>query len=235
MFEHLMELLKSNRVDRLDFDMLHGRGHISYISFTSLVALRGSLYSKKELLDSLKPVSKWSKRFMWAAAAHGFIATVLGLLLAIALVASPSLSAVEIATIIRIPGAGFVELAALFAFFAMYVVVGVLGTGVSSLFYHHVEVVMGKMYSGEAETLAWIHLVLMNVGIAGATWTMIYAGYLGGVELWSTSQGGLGWSVEQVVEQVVTLFVPIVGLMLILTAIGVLAGGIGFIITYRKK
>jgi hypothetical protein len=193
------------------------------------------LYSKKELLDSLKPVSKWSRRFMWAAVAHGFIATVLGLLLATALVAAPSLSAVEIATIIRIPGAGFVELAALFAFFAMYIVVGVLGAVVSSLLYHHVEVVMGKIYVGEADALAWIHLVLMNAGIAGASWTMMCAGYLGGVELWPTNQGGLGWSIEQVAEQVVTQFVPIVGLMLLLTGIGVLAGGIGFLITYRRK
>jgi len=172
---------------------------------------------------------------MWAAAAHGLIATVLGLLLAVALISSPSLSAVEVAIIIRIPSAGFVELAALFAYFAMYIVVGVLGAGLCSLFYHHVEVVMGKMYNGGAKTLAWIHLVLMNVGVAGATWTMIYAGYLGGVELWPTSQGGLGWSMDQVAEQVVTKYVPIVGLMLVLTCIGVLAGGIGFIITYRKK
>jgi len=193
------------------------------------------LYSKKELLDSLKPVSKWSRRFMWAAVTHGLIATLLGLLLAIALVAAPSLSAVGIATIISIPGAGFVELAALFAFFAMYIVVGVLGAGLSALFYHHVEVVMGKTYGGAANAIAWIHLVLMNVGIAGATWTMIYAGYLGGVELWPTSQGGLGWSIEQVAEQVVTQFVPIVALMLLLTGIGVLAGGVGFLITYRKK
>ena len=197
--------------------------------------VRGRLYSKKELLDSLKPVSKWSRRFMWAAVAHGFIATVLALLLAMALVAAPSLSAVEIATIIRIPGAGFVELAALFAFFAMYIVVGVLGAGVSSLLYHHVEVVMRKMYVGGANALAWIHLLLMNIGIAGATWTMIYAGYLGGVELWPINQGGLGWSIEQVAEQVVSQFVPIVGLMLLLTGIGVLAGAIGFLITYRKK
>ena len=172
---------------------------------------------------------------MWAAVAHGFIATVLGLVLAIALIAAPSLSAVEVATIIRTPGAGFVELAALFAFFAMYIVVGVLGAGVSSLLYHHVEVVMGKMYVGGANTLAWIHLMLMNVGIAGATWTMMYAGYLGEVELWPTNQGGLGWTMERVAEQVVTRFVPIVGLMLLLTGIGVLAGGVGFLITYRKK
>jgi hypothetical protein len=193
------------------------------------------LYSKKELLDSLKPVSKWSKRFMWAAAAHGFIATVLGLLLAIALIASASLSVVDVVTIIRIPSAGFLELGALFALFAMYVVVGVLGAGVSCLFYHHIEVVMGKMYRGRARILAWIHLALMNVGVAGATWTMIYAGYLGGAELRPTSQGGSGWNMEQVAEQVVTKYVPIVGLMLMLTCIGVLAGGIGFVITYRKK
>jgi hypothetical protein len=193
------------------------------------------MYSKRELLDSLKPVSKWFRRFMWAAVAHGLIATVLGLLLAIALTAAPSLSAVEIATIIRIPGAGFVELAALFAFFAMYVVIGVLGTGLSALFYHHVEVVMGKMYSGAANVLAWIHFVLMNVGIAGATWTMIYAGYLGGVELWPPSQGGLGWTVEQVAGQVVSQFVSIVATMLLLTGIGVLAGEVGFLITYCKK
>jgi hypothetical protein len=185
-------------------------------------------------LDSLKPVSRWSRRFMWAAAAHGLVATVLGLLLGIVLVVSPSISAVEIATIIKIPGAGFVE-AALFAFFAMYAVVGVLGAGVSSLFYHHVEVVMGKTYRGGARTLAWIHFVLMNVGIAGATWTMIYLGYLGGVELWPIGQGGLGWNMEQVAEQVATKYVPIVGLMLMITCIGVLAGGIGFVITYRKK
>jgi len=193
------------------------------------------LYSKKDLLDSLKPVSKWSRRFMWAAVAHGFIATVLGLLLAVALVAAPSLSAIEIATTIGIPGAGFVELAALFAFFAMYIAVGVLGAGVSSLLYYHVEVVMGRIYVGGANALAWIHLLLMNVGIAGTTWTMIYAGYLGGVELWPTNQGGLEWTIEQVAEQVVTQFVPIVGLMLLLTGIGALAGGVGFLITYRKK
>ncbi len=172
---------------------------------------------------------------MWAAVAHGFIATVLGLLLAVALVAAPSLSAIEIATTIGIPGAGFVELAALFAFFAMYIAVGVLGAGVSSLLYYHVEVVMGRIYVGGANALAWIHLLLMNVGIAGTTWTMIYAGYLGGVELWPTNQGGLEWTIEQVAEQVVTQFVPIVGLMLLLTGIGALAGGVGFLITYRKK
>ena len=172
---------------------------------------------------------------MWAAIAHGLVAAVLELLLALALVAAPSMSAVEVAAILREPSEGFVELAALFGFFATYIVIGVLGAAVSSLLYQHVEVAMGKMYKGGANALAWVHLLLMNVGIAGATWTMIYAGYSGGVELWPTSQGGLGWSIEQVAEQVVTKYVSIVGLMLLLTGIGVLAGAIGFVTTCRKK
>jgi len=160
---------------------------------------------------------------------------VIGILLAIALIASPSISRIEVETIIRIPVAGFVELAALFAFFAMYVVVGVLGVGLSALFYHHIEVVMGKTYSGAADGLAWIHLVLMNVGIVGSTWTITYVGYLGDVELWPTSQGGMGWTIEQVAEQILTQFMAIIGIMLLVTGIGILAGGIGFLITYRKK
>lgn len=159
----------------------------------------------------------------------------IGILLAIALIASPSISRIEAETIIRIPVAGFVELAALFAFFAMYVVVGVLGVGLSALFYHHIEVVMGKTYSGAADDLAWIHLVLMNVGIVGSTWTITYVGYLGDVELWPTSQGGMGWTIEQVAEQILTQFMAIIGIMLLVTGIGILAGGIGFLITYRKK
>lgn len=46
----------------------------------------------------------------------------------------------QIATILAIPVAGFVELAALFGFFAMYIVVGVIGVGLTALFYHHLEV-----------------------------------------------------------------------------------------------
>ena len=193
------------------------------------------MYSKRELLDSLKPVSKWSRRFMWAAMVHGLIAAIITILLAVVLIGLPSVVAGLVATILATPAAGFVELAALFGFFAMYIVVGVVGIALTALLYHHVEVVMGKTYVGTANLFAWIHFLLMNIGIAGATWPMIYAGFWGNIALGPPSQGGLGWTIEQVAEQVLAQFVPIVGMMLLLTSIGALAGGAGFLITYRKK
>ena len=114
---------------------------------------------------------------MRAAMIQGLIATVIMILLAVVLIGLPSVAAGLVATILAVPAAGFVELAALFGFFAMYVVIGVVGVALTALFYHHVEIVMGKTYRGVANLFAWVHLVLMNIGIAGATWPMIYAGF----------------------------------------------------------
>jgi hypothetical protein len=123
--------------------------------------------------------SRWSKRFMWAAMVQGMIAAIVTILLAVVLIGLPSVVAGLVATILATPAAGFVELAALFGFFAMYVVVGVAGIALTALLYHHVEVVMGKTYGGTANLFAWVHFLLMNIGIAGATWPMIYAGFWG--------------------------------------------------------
>jgi len=100
--------------------------------------LEAALYSKRELLDSLKPVSKWSRRFMWAAMVHGLIAAIITISLAVVLIGLPSVVAGLVATILATPAAGFVELAALFGFFAMYIVVGVVGIALTALLYHHV-------------------------------------------------------------------------------------------------
>ena len=193
------------------------------------------MYSKKDLLDSLTPVSIWSRRFMWAAMVQGLIAVIIMILLAVVLIGLPSVVAGLVATILAVPAAGFVELAALFGFFAMYVVVGVVGVALTALLYHHVEIVRGKTYRGAANLFAWVHLTLMNIGIAGATWTMMYAGFWGDIALGPLSQGGLGWTIEKVAEQILAQFVPIVGAMLLLTGIGVVAGGIGFLIVSLRK
>ena len=172
---------------------------------------------------------------MWAAMVQGLIAVIIMILLAVVLIGLPSVVAGLVATILAVPAAGFVELAALFGFFAMYVVVGVVGVALTALLYHHVEIVRGKTYRGVANLFAWVHLTLMNIGIAGATWTMMYAGFWGDIALGPLSQGGLGWTIEKVAEQILAQFVPIVGAMLLLTGIGVVAGGIGFLIVSLRK
>jgi hypothetical protein len=177
---------------------------------------------------------RWSKRFMWAAMVQGSIAAVITILLAVVLVGLPSVVAGLVATILANPAAGFVELAALFGFFAMYIVVGVLGTALTALLYQHVEVVMEKTYEGTANMFAWVHFLLMNIGVAGATWPMIYAGFWGDIALGPPSQGGLGWTLDQVAAQILAQFLMPVGLGLLVTGIGALAGIIGFLITCFK-
>jgi hypothetical protein len=179
--------------------------------------------------------SRWSKRFMWAAMVQGLIAAIITILLAVVLIGLPSVVAGLVATILATPAAGFVELAALFGFFAMYIVVGVVGIALTALLYHHVEVVMGKTYGGTANLFAWVHFLLMNIGIAGATWPMIYAGFWGDIALGPPSQGGLGWTLDQVAAQILAQFLMPVGLGLLLTGIGAVAGMIGFLITSLKR
>jgi putative flippase GtrA len=64
-----------------------------------------------------------------------------------------------------------------------YLIVGVMGVAVTALFYNHIENVLGKPYTGIADKLAWLHLILMNVGVIGATCFMMIGGYLGGAAM----------------------------------------------------
>ena len=94
---------------------------------------------------------------------------------------------------------------------------------------------MGRTYEGTANLFAWVHFLLMNIGIAGATWPMIYAGFWGDIALGPPSQGGLGWTLDQVAAQILAQFLMPVGLGLLLTGIGAVAGMIGFLITSLKR
>jgi hypothetical protein len=70
----------------------------------------------------------------------------------------------------------------------------VIATGLSAQFYHHIEIRLGKEHGRRkiANSLAWAHLVLMNIGIAAASLTMIYGGYLGDFAISSKEESGYG-------------------------------------------
>ena len=71
------------------------------------------------------------------------------------------------------PEIGFSEVAAL-ADLGLYLVVGAMGTGLTAQFYHHFEVRVGRLHIGFVSNgLAWVHLVLMNIGVAAASMLMI--------------------------------------------------------------
>ncbi len=175
--------------------------------------------------ETPKLLSKWSNRFIWAAIIQGLVATLVTIPIVIPWI-KPSVS-----MIIASGSAGTWFLTG----YVMYILVGVIAVGLTGLFYHHFEVILGKTYSGIAKGLAWIHLVLMNIGAAAATLMLMYAGYFGGAALLSTNEGGLGWTAYQVHVQILAQFVNPIGAALVVTALGVFAGGLGFLITYLKK
>jgi heme/copper-type cytochrome/quinol oxidase subunit 1 len=118
----------------------------------------------------------------------------------------------------------------------MYVIVGVIGVAVSAFFYYYLEKVIGINYSRStiAKIMAWIHLLLMNIGTATAMGLLMYVGYVGGAATLPKVVGGGGLNCLQAHEILGPFVEPISAAILILVA-GVLAGGIGFLIIYRTK
>ncbi len=131
---------------------------------------------------------------------------------------------------LSIPQISFSERTAL-AGLGLYLVVGVIGIGLTAQFYHHFEIRVGKPYKGMVTTgLAWTHLVLMNVGIADTGLLMIYAGYLGDIAVGEKEAGGFGMTIEQASQQILNQFIVPVSSLLLMTVVGAVAGGAEFII-----
>ena len=116
-----------------------------------------------------------------------------------------------------------------------YLIVGVVAMAVTSLFYFYIETVLGKEYTGAAKALAWMHLVLGNIGVAGAAILAMIGGYLGGAGMQPASSGGQGWTTYQVHIHVLShLEYPITAFILIAVTAFTL-GGIGYVLAMRSK
>ncbi len=172
--------------------------------------------------------SKWATRFVWAAIVQGALSAAITAFLIlgemgfmnppISLVISGSLPGIWIAI-------GYLG----------YLVAGVVGMAVTALFYQYLEVNLKSLYRGAAKSIAWLHLILSNVGVIGASWTMIYAGYLGGIAGLPQALGGQGLSVQQVEALVESsLLLPIL-IFVGMSVLGIVFGGLGYILVYRAR
>jgi hypothetical protein len=119
--------------------------------------------------------------------------------------------------------------------YVMYVVVGVVAMAVTSLFYFYIETLQGKVYRGISKAFAWIHLVLGNVGVAGAALLAMIGGYLGGAAMQPVSSGGSGFNTGQVHVQILGAYPTPIAVFLALALIGFFAGGLGYVITLHSK
>lgn len=168
------------------------------------------------MFRSLNP---WSRRFMVAAIIQG--AGVVALTAAL-VIGSTFFMKPDIARVIAAGGAG-----TWFTFgYLIYIAVGVIGVAVSALFYH-------LLYVKISRALGWAHLILMNVGTSAAAGMMMYAGYIGGAAALPQAVGGAGLGQAQVHELIAPFVEPIGASILVILA-GVLAGGVGYLMAYRK-
>lgn len=166
----------------------------------------------------------WTRRFIATAIIQGLLVVILTL----AVVVGQMYVKPEVSRVIAFGSAGMWFTMG----YIMYIVIGVIGTAVSALFYHYLENTLGLAYKGIARYLAVLHLVLMNVGIVGATWLMMYGGYEGAKVMLPTNVGGLGLTAAEAHEILAPFVTPIAAFIIVL-AVGVILGGVGFIMTYR--
>jgi hypothetical protein len=173
--------------------------------------------------------SPWTKRFIAAAIIQGAIIVALTAFLVLSQI---SLLKPEISRVIAAGGAG-----TWFTFgYIIYIVVGVIGVAVSALFYYYIEKVLSKQHDSTrvAKALAWSHLILMNVGTTAATGMLMYAGYLSGAAMLPLSVGGKGFNQGQA-HEILAPFVEPISIAILVLIIGVLLGGIGFLLMYKSK
>jgi hypothetical protein len=123
----------------------------------------------------------------------------------------------------------------MFTGYVLYLLVGVVATTVTSIFYFYIEGVMGKVYTGLTNYLAWGHLLFMNVGVAGSMLLMMWGGYLAGWAGAAVSSGGLGYTDYQIHVNYLSHFVDPIGGLVILAVLGAVLGGLGFVLRSRMK
>lgn len=115
-----------------------------------------------------------------------------------------------------------------------YLIVGVVAMAVTSMFYFFIEAMQGKPYKGVSKALSWVHLLLANIGVAGAGLASMWGGYWGAVALTPANQGGVGGTTATAHLVLVQVEEPIAAFIL-LGLIGFFAGGLGYVLALRQK
>ena len=117
-----------------------------------------------------------------------------------------------------------------------YLIVPVVGTGLSALFYHYLEVVMGRPYEKGLRYLAWGHLLLGNVVLAAGIGLLMYGGYVGGSQLFHpTLNCPAPATISSCVhDQILGPLVPVISTLFIVGSLGPLLGGIGYAVQFRR-
>ncbi|MDA4134388.1 MAG: hypothetical protein OK441_02340 [Thaumarchaeota archaeon] len=189
----------------------------------------GASPSMAGLMSSVR--GKWAGRWVWAAVIQGAIITAITVLIIQPLSYFNITPYFNPAMVIAGGGGG----TWLFTGYIIYLVVGVVGVAVTAVFYFYIEGITGRVYQGLSNYIAWGHFILMNVGVAASMILMIYGGYLAGWAGAAVSSGGLGYSNYQIHVNYLSHFEDPIGGLAIMAALGILLGGVGFVLRTRSK
>jgi hypothetical protein len=175
--------------------------------------------------------TKWASRFIWAAVVQGLIAAIVTVLIVQPLSYFNINPYYSPSKVIAGGGGG----TWMFTGYILYLVVGVVAVAVTALFYFYFEGVLGRAYKDLTSYLAWGHLILLNVGVAGSMLFMVWGGYNAGAAAAPVASGGLGYTALQIHENILGPLVNPIGGLVLVAVLGAVLGGLGFIIQSRKR
>jgi len=168
---------------------------------------------------------RWVDRFIIAAIIQGALITVMALVIVTIQMMNNQINIIQYLSL------SFDGTAKWFFLGIIFHLIIIVAVAVTALFYSHLEITLGKKFTKKSNILAGIHLVGMNVGGAGAMMIMTYAGLAGTGLLSIFTEGKLGPKYPAIMDS----FIEPIGGFIAFLAIGVVCGGLGFLIAYRNN
>jgi len=168
---------------------------------------------------------RWVDRFIIAAIIQGAIITGMALVIVVIQVTNTEVNIIQFLSL------SFEGTAKWFFLGIIFHLIVIVAVAVTALFYSNLEITLKKKFTRTVNVLATIHLIGMNVGGAGAMMIMTFAGLAGTGLITVFTEGKLGPKDPAIMDS----FIEPIGGFIALLAIGVICGGMCFIIAYRQK
>lgn len=168
---------------------------------------------------------RWADKFIIAAIIQGAVVTLMALVIVAVQLTNSDINIIQFLSL------SFEGTAKWFFLGIIFHLIVIVAIAVTALFYSHLEITLRKKFSRVSHVLAWIHLIGMNVGGAGAMITMTFAGLAGTGILSVFSEGNLGTKNPAIMD----LFIEPIGAMIALLATGVICGGVCFALCYKGE
>ena len=171
----------------------------------------------------------WANRFLKSAIIQGAAITLLTVMfVSIQLLFSSTVNIVQLLSLSFEGPAKWI-----FFGYIIYIIL-IVAIATTAVFYNHFEVNMLKHIHGFRLILAWGHLIGMNVGGAGISLSMLYAGLVGSGITGIVLSGG-NISELRPNTQIMEDFVVPISIFSAVLVISLIAGGLTFLANYSDK